>query len=109
MRFRYTFHDDHITIGLVPPTNPTKEFTVWLGNFDALQRPQHNGKQQAAHLPIVADRFFFPHPAYRQGLLLTTPPETPVTFRGTAFHLPLRQGQEVSLRFVEQAQAGLKP
>src|SRR5262249_35582227 len=51
-RLRYTFHDDRFTLELIPPSNPTAEMTVWLGNFDALGRPRHNGTQQASHLPI---------------------------------------------------------
>lgn len=102
LRMAYRFYEDRIVISIIPPTNPTKEQTMWLGNFDALRRPLHNGKQEADHLPIVADRFFFPHPVYRQGLLLTTPPQTPLMFRGSAVNFPIRCGQEITLRFAEQ-------
>jgi hypothetical protein len=105
-RLRYTFHEDRIVLGLVPPTPSTKGHTLWLGNFDALEPPRHNGKQQAPHLPIVADRFFFPHPVHRQGLLLTTPPDTPLKFLGTAVNFPIRVGQEVVLQFTEEGQSG---
>jgi hypothetical protein len=108
VRLRYTFHEDRIVIGVIPPTNPTKQQTLWLGNFDVLGPPRHNGKQAASHLPIVADRFFFPHPVYRQGLLLRTPPESSLKYLGTAVNLPVRLGQEVSLQFVEESEAGLK-
>jgi hypothetical protein len=108
VRLRYTFHEDRIVIGVIPPTNPTKQQTLWLGNFDALRPPLHNGNQAAPHLPVVADRFFFPHPVYRQGILLRTPPETPLKFLDTAVNLPIRLGQEVSLQFVEESEAGLK-
>ena len=57
---------------------------------------------------MVADRFFFPHPVYRQGILLRTPPETPLKFLDTAVNLPIRLGQEVSLQFVEESEAGPK-
>ncbi len=109
MRFAYRFYEDRIVIGITPPTNPTKELTMWLGNFDALGAPLHNGRQAASHLPIVADRFFFPHPVYRQGLLLTTPPQTPLMFRGTAVTFPIRRGQEVTIKFAEKDESGLAP
>ena len=107
VRLRYTFHEDRIVIAVIPPTNPTKQQTLWLGNFDALEPPRHNGQQAAPHLPVIADRFFFPHPVYRQGLLLRTPPETPLKYLGTAVNLPIGLGQEVSLQFVEESEAGL--
>jgi hypothetical protein len=95
-------------IGVIPPTNPTKKQTLWLGNFDVLKPPRHNGKQAATHLPIVADRFFFPHPVYREGLLLLTPPETPLNYLVTAVNMPIRVGQEVSLQFVEESEVAMK-
>jgi len=101
-RLLYTFEDDRIVIKVVPPSDPTKEFTMWLGNFDVLGPPVHNGKQEQRWSPIVADRFFFPHPLYRQGVLLTTPPRTSLQLRGdTAVSFPIRVGQEVTLRFAE--------
>ncbi|GBD35127.1 hypothetical protein HRbin36_00231 [bacterium HR36] len=110
-RLQYTFHPDHIEIALVPPTRPDVEHTVWLGNFNALQAPQHNGQQKAPHEPIVADRFFFRHPVYRQGVLLILPQKLPLRYLGSAVHFPLRAGQKVILRFAtaEQAQPELSP
>lgn len=81
---------------------------LWPGNVDVLGPPRHNGKQEAPHLPVVADRYFFPHPVYPQGLLLLTPRQTPLRNLLTAVNLPIRLGQEVSLRFVEESLAGLK-
>jgi hypothetical protein len=73
-----------------------------MGNFDILGPPIHNGKQEQPWSPIVADRFFFPHLLYRQGVLLTTPPKTPLQLRGdTAVSFPIRVGQEVTLGFAE--------
>ncbi len=104
--FLYTYLDDRIVIRIVPPTDTTKEFTMWLGNFDFLGPPVHNGKQEQPWSPIVADRFFFPHPLYRQGVLLTTPPKTALQLRGdTAVSFPIRAGQEVALRFAEAGEA----
>jgi len=109
-RLLYTFYQNRIVMSLVPPTDPTKEFTMWLGNFDILGSPIHNGKQDAPHLPIVADRFFFPHPLRRQGVLLTTPPGTALQLRGdTAVSFPIRAGQQVTLRFCEKGEAQIKP
>jgi hypothetical protein len=104
-RLLYTFFENRIVIGVVPPTDPTKEFTMWLGNFDVLGPPIHNGKQEQPWSPIVADRFFFPHPLYRQGVLLTTPPKTTLKLMGdTAVSFPIRVGQEVTLRFAEKSE-----
>ena len=82
---------------------------MWLGNFDALEPPVHNGTQEAPHLPVVADWLFFPHPAYRQGVLLRFSKKTPVTlFLPTslkesvgqaAVQFPMRSCDEVSLGF----------
>jgi hypothetical protein len=105
-RLLYTDFEDRIVVRLVPPTDPTREFTLWLGNFDILGPPVHNGQQAQPWSPIVANRFFFPHPLYRQGVLLTTPPHTPVQLRAdTAVSLPIRSGQEITLRFCEEADA----
>ena len=108
-RLLYTFHEDRIVIRVVPPTDATKEFTMWLGNFDVLGPPVHNGKQERPWEPIVGDRFFFPHPLYRQGVLLTTPPKTALQLRGdTAVSFPIRLGQEVTLGFAEAGEAKIK-
>jgi hypothetical protein len=108
-RLLYTFHEDRIVIRVVPPTDATKEFTMWLGNFDVLGPPVHNGKQEQPWSPIVGDRFFFPHPLYRQGVLLTTPPKTALQLRGdTAVSFPIRLGQEVTLGFAEHGAAKIK-
>jgi hypothetical protein len=105
-RLLYTYFEDRIVIGMTPPTDTTKEFTMWLGNFDFLGSPIHNGKQEQPWSPIVADRFFFPHPLYRQGVLLTTPPKTSLQLRGdTAVSFPIRAGQEVTLKFAEAGEA----
>jgi len=105
-RLGYTFREDEIAISLIPPTNPTIEHTVWLGNFDAL------GEPRPVNLPRVPDPrevtprtwFFYPHPAYRQGLLLGLPPKTEPKYYGTAVSFPLRTGQEVVLRFASEAE-----
>ncbi len=43
--------------------------------------------------------FFFPHPIHPQGLLVFLPEKAPLSPMGTAFHVPVRSGQEVVLRF----------
>ena len=101
-RLRYTFLEDRIVMALVPPTNPTLEFTLWLGNFDALGTPRHNGTQKNPHDPIVADWCFFPHPVHRQGVLLILPAKIPLHARGTAVHFPIRAEQPVVLRFATE-------
>ena len=105
-RLLYTFLEDRIVIKVVPPSDPTKEFTMWLGNFDVLGLPVHNGKQEQPWSPILADRFFFPHPIHRQGVLLTTPAKTALQLRGdTAVSFPIRVGQEATLRFADESEA----
>ncbi len=98
-RLRYTFSEDQIALELVPPTKPTAEQTLWLGNFDALGPPHHNGMRKRPNDPIAADWFFFPHPVHRQGLLLILPEKRPVPGGGTAIRFPIRSGQRILLRF----------
>ena len=92
---------------------------MWLGEFDALGAPRHNGgASKTAGKPadkktagaITADWFFFPHPVHRQGLLIVPPPQTTLWAGGTAVHFPMRAGQEVSLQFAteEEAKAAAK-
>ena len=83
--------------------------TNGLVNFDALQSPVHNGTQRVPHEPVVAEWLFFPHPVYRQGVLLRFAKKTPVTLNlptlypqatgQAAIHFPMRSGEEVSLGF----------
>jgi hypothetical protein len=101
-RLRYTFHEDRIILGLIPPTNPTAEQTMWLGNFDFLGTPRHAGTQKRPHDPITADWFFFPHPRHRQGVLLTFAGPIAVQPRGGAVSFPMRVGREVALRFADE-------
>jgi hypothetical protein len=101
-RVRYTFEEDRILLALVPPTHPKREYTMWLGNFDALGKPRHNGTQKQPYQPIVADWVFFPHPVYRQGVLLILPAKTPLSARGSAVSFPLRLGEKVALRFATE-------
>jgi hypothetical protein len=101
VRLRYTFHEDRIVVGLVPPTNPTQSFNLWFGNFDVLGKPRYEGttEQRGKVTALVGDWFFFPHPVHRQGLLVLLPEKAPLSPMGTAFHVPARTGQEVVLRF----------
>jgi hypothetical protein len=101
-RLRYTFHEDRVALSLIPPTDPRLEYTMWLGNFDALGPARHGGAQKAPHEPVVADWLFFPHPVHRQGVLLLLPTKTPLSARGTSVSFPLRAGREVSLRFATE-------
>jgi hypothetical protein len=69
-RLQYEFREDRILIKYLNPPRANEEQTVWLGNFDALQTPVHNGTQRVPHEPVVAEWLFFPHPIHRQGVLL---------------------------------------
>jgi hypothetical protein len=108
-RLRYEFREDKILIKYLNPPRANQEQTVWLGNFDALEAPLHNGTQRVPHEPVVAEWLFFPHPVYRQGVLLRFSKKTPVTMHlptvltasigQAAVHFPMRSGDEVSLSF----------
>jgi len=103
-RLGYTFREDEIAIALIPPTRPTAEHTVWLGNFDALGEPRRVVPTLPAGQAAARGWFFYPHPAYRQGLLLGLPPKAAPKYLGTAVNFPLRTGQEVLLRFASEAE-----
>jgi hypothetical protein len=102
VRLRYTFHEDRVVLALVPPTSAAAEFTLWLGEFDALGAPQHNGTAPAKggkDAAVTADWMFFPHPVHRQGLLVIPPPKSALRPGASALNVRLRAGQEVVLRF----------
>jgi len=108
-RLQYEFREDRILIRYLNPSRANVEQTVWLGNFDALQAPVHNGTQRVPHEPVVAEWLFFPHPIHRQGVLLRFSKPTAVTLHlpppltaaigQAAVHFPARSGDEVSLSF----------
>lgn len=113
-RLNYEFREDKIVIKYLNPSRANQEETVWLGNFDALGTPVHNGTQRVPHEPVVAEWLFFPHPVYRQGVLLRFAKKTPVTLNlptlypqatgQAAVHFPMRSGEEVSLSFTTRAE-----
>jgi hypothetical protein len=106
-RLNYEFHEDRIGIKYLNPSRAEQEQTVWLGNFDTLEAPIHNGTQRVPHEPVIAEWLFFPHPVYRQGVLLRFTKKTAVTMHipsntavaQSAVHFPMRSGEEVSLSF----------
>jgi hypothetical protein len=108
-RLRYDFREDRIVLQYSNPSRAEQEQTMWLGNFDTLEAPVHNGTQRVPWEPVEADWLFFPHPAYRQGVLIRFSKKTPVTLNipsnptagggQAAVHFPMRSGDEVSLSF----------
>jgi len=94
-RIGYKFFEDRIVMGLIPPTRPDLEHIMWLSNFDALGIAR-NGTSAAG------DWYFFPHPAYRQGVLLTVPGKTDFHVTSTEVHFPVHTGQEVTLQFATE-------
>ena len=81
---------------------------MWLSNFDDLQAPIHNGTQRVPHEPVIAGWLFFPHPTYRQGVLIRFSKKTAVTLHlptikeangQAAVNFPMLPGDEVSLSF----------
>jgi parallel beta-helix repeat protein len=99
-RLLFTFREDRIVLKYNLPTKADLEHTMWLGNFDAIEPPVHNGTQRVPYEPVVADWLFFPHPVFRQGVLIRFAKKTPVSLHGnTAVRFPVKHGDEVSLRF----------
>ena len=104
VRLTYTFEEDQIRFGLTPPTDKERECTVWFGPFDALGE---SGKDKAGKGKSKneegkpSDQFFFRHPVHRQGLLVVPSRKSSVHFRGDAFSVQMRTGDEVLLRFAE--------
>jgi hypothetical protein len=110
-RLEYKFAEDRITMKYSNPTRADVDQTMWLGNFDTLGPPVHNGTQEAPHKPVVAEWLYFPHPVYRQGVLLRFSKKTPVTLHlpsplypqsngQAAVDFPMRSADEVSMSFV---------
>jgi hypothetical protein len=108
-RLHYKFYEDLMVFALTPPTDPTKRWTMWMGTFEGLGAPVHTGKQEQPWLPITADWLFFPHPIYRQGILLTPPRQAPVNYclggpDCDAVNFPIKTGQEVTLQFATKTE-----
>jgi hypothetical protein len=101
---RYTFYEDRMVFAVVHPSDPLQTYTMRMGTFDDMSKPVHTGKQEQPWLPITADWLFFPHQVYRQGILITPPPQTPVSCSGEAISFPMKVGQEVSLQFATKAE-----
>jgi len=109
VRLHYKFHEDRMVFSIAQPIDPTKTWTMWMGTFEGLDAPVHTGKQEQPWLPIIADWLFFPHPIYRQGILLTPPPQAPVNYAlggpdCDAVNFPIRAGQAVTLQFATKAE-----
>ncbi len=82
---------------------------MWMGTFEGLGAPVHTGKQEQPWLPITADWLFFPHPVYRQGLLLTPPRRAPVKYclggpDCDAVNFPIKAGQAATLQFATKVE-----
>ena len=104
IRLLYTFYEDRIVMNLKPPTRPDLEHTIWLGNFDILGPPR-NGTMETTQGQPPVDWYFYPHPAHRQGVLLTVPNKAKVNYYGSAVSFNLRLAQEVTLKFVTPEEA----
>ena len=108
-RLHYEFREDRVVIRYLNPSRAEQEQTMWLGNFDMLEAPVHNGTQEAPHKPVVAAWLYFPHPTYRHGVLLRfsktipvtlhLPPPIPQADGQAAVEFPVRSGDEVCLSF----------
>jgi hypothetical protein len=108
-RLNYEFREDKIVIKYLNPPRADQDQTMWLGNFDVLGTPVHNGTQRVPHEPVVAEWLYFPHPVYRQGVIVRFAKKTAVTLNlptlypqavgQSAVHFPMRSGEEVALSF----------
>jgi hypothetical protein len=103
---RYTFYEDRMVFAVVRPSDPLKTYPMRMGTFDDMSEPVYNGQPEGGHqfATYVVDRMFFPHQVYRQGVLITPPPQTPVSWSGEAISFPMMVGQEVSLQFATKAE-----
>jgi hypothetical protein len=107
VRLKYTFRDDRVVLALVPPTSAAAEFDLFLGPFDDLGGPKHDGpapKKGVKESSITAGWVFFPHPVHRHGVLLLPPAAAAVRPRPDAIAVRVRVGQEVTLRFATEAE-----
>ena len=78
-------------------------------SYDPATNYVFNAAAETAAEPVVAEWLFFPHPLYRQGLLLRFSRKTSVTLHlptsltasigQAAVNFPMRSGDEVSLSF----------
>lgn len=105
VRLRYVFHEDHVVLSLVPPTDPTQDHSLWFGDFDALGPLKHNGGEPPKNnknAAVTADWFFWPHPVHRHGMLLVPSSKSALRPGGTSAAMQIRAGQEVSLQFVTE-------
>jgi hypothetical protein len=108
-RLQYEFREDLIVIRYFNPSRADQEQTMWLGNFDMLESPVHNGTHEVPQKPVVASWLYLPHPTYRQGVLLRLSKTAPVTLHlpppvsqadgQAAVQFPVPSGDELSLAF----------
>lgn len=109
VRLNYKFYEDRMVFAVTQPVDPTRTWTMWMGTFEGLGAPIHTGKQEQPWLPITADWLFFPHPIYRQGILLTPPRQAPVKYclggpDCDAVNFPIKAGQSATLQFATKAE-----
>jgi hypothetical protein len=107
VRLKYTFQQDQIVIALLlhPPSDPKREYVLWLGNFDVLSPARSLGSQKLAGDAVERNWYFFPHPRYRQGVLLGLPEQTKLLRGqggGTSVSVTMRATQQVVLRFASE-------
>ena len=57
-RLRYEFREDRIVIRYLNPSRAEQEQTMWLGNFDTLEAPVHNGTAYWIKLSAKTDGSF---------------------------------------------------
>jgi len=107
MRLFYRFEEDRIIYRVIQPTDPAKSWTAWLGTFDIIGDPIHRKKAAAANGAGAGERYFLPHSVFQQGLLVTLPSKTELTYPkcyGYGVSFPLRPGQDIVLQFMTKAE-----
>ena len=91
---------------MFPPINTYPNIPERLP-FDIIGDPIHRSKPAAADGAGGGEWYFLPHPVFRQGLLVTLPPQTELTYPkgyGYGVSFPIRPRQDIVLRFMTKAE-----
>jgi hypothetical protein len=105
IRLRYTFHEDRIVASICQTSDPGVEYEMYLGAFDVLDAPVLAGTEtvrKGKETGVISPGVYFPHPLYRQGVLLTFPGPRPVYAQLSGVHFPVRFNENIELRFAER-------
>ncbi len=103
-QLHYAFDEERIIYSVVPPSDPDRVWKIWLGTFDILENPLRKSREGEG-TNGGAETYFLPHPVFRQGMLITLPPGTELTYPkgyGYAVSFPLQTGKQVVIQFLSR-------